>query len=64
MATNKSDNRLNELLEQNNDLLKKQLILQLALQGLSYQTIRKMVKCEMNYVTDFLKPLKSKMGPK
>lgn len=49
------------LLAQTNDLLKKQLILQLALQGVPKQSIRKVVGVGMNYVTDVLRPLKGKV---
>lgn len=58
------DNSLESILGQTNELLKKQLILQLALQGVPQQSIRKIVKCEMKFITDFLKPLKGKMDIK
>ena len=58
----KSKQSLNEvtLLSETNELLKKQLILQLAQLKVSNQEIRKIIGCDMNYITSFLKPLKDK----
>ena len=64
MATKTSTNTVENLLDQTNDLLRKQLILQLALMGVPHQTIRQMVKCDMKYITNLLKPLKGKIPVK
>lgn len=61
MKKDKSENTLELLLDQTNDLLRKQLILQLAMQGVPQQSIRKIVKCDMKYITELLKPLKGKI---
>jgi len=58
----KKSNSLEDGIEQTNDLLRKQLIIQLASFGTSHQTIRKIVGVEMKYVTNLLKPLKGKIG--
>lgn len=50
-----------QLLDQTNNLLRTQLVLQLATMGVPHQTIRKIVKCEMKFITDLLKPLKGKL---
>lgn len=62
MKKNIPDTDLETLLGQTNDLLRKQLILQLALQGVPQQSIRKIVKCDMKYITELLKPLKGKLA--
>ena len=64
MAQKNADLNLEILLSQTNDLLRKQLILQLALQGVPHQAIRQIVKCDMKFVTDLRKPLKGKIPQK
>lgn len=60
----KPEKSLEMLIEETNDLLKKQLILQLAVLGVSQQAIRDSVKCDINYVNSVLKPLKGKIVKK
>jgi hypothetical protein len=61
MPNKNSENGLEMLVEQTNDLLRKQLIIQLAMQGMPQQTIRKVLKCDMKLITEMLKPLKGKI---
>lgn len=61
MAKQRSEASLESLIGQTNDLLRTQLILQLANQGVPKHTIRQIVKCDMNLVTNILKPLKVKV---
>ena len=58
--TKQSVNEVTLLIE-TNELLKKQLILQLAQLKVSNHEIRKIIGCDMNYITSFLKPLKDKL---
>jgi hypothetical protein len=58
MPQKKSNVSTETLLQETNELLKKQLILQLAQLKVPKQSIRQIVKCDMNYVTNILKPLK------
>ena len=57
----KKDRSVEALIEETNDLLKKQMILQLAMQKVPKQAIRKVVGGAMNDITNFLKPLKGKI---
>jgi hypothetical protein len=58
MAQKKSNVSSETLLQETNELLKKLLILQLAQLKVAKHSIRQIVKCDMNYVTNILKPLK------
>ncbi len=49
------------LLQQTNELLRIQLILQLASYGMTQQKIRKIVGVDMKFITNILKPLKGKI---
>lgn len=60
----KKESSTEALLEQTNDLLKKQIILELAILGVPKQSIRKIVGGGMNYITDLLRPLKGKVDIK
>lgn len=64
MPKNNSEPTLELLLEQTNDLLRKQLIIQLALQGVPQRSIREIVKCDMKYINKLIKPLKGKITAK
>lgn len=61
MAKQRTEASLESLIDQTNDLLRKQLILQLANQGVPQHTIRQIVKCDMKLITNILKPLKGKI---
>jgi|GEM_PF-2599753 len=61
---NNAEPDLGAILERTNDLLRRQLILQLVMLGVPHHSIRKIVKCDMKYITEMLKPLKGKIVPK
>ncbi len=50
-----------KLLQETNQLLRINLIIELASYGVPHQTIRKIVGTEMRLITEILKPLKGKV---
>lgn len=64
MPKQKTEPDLPALIEQTNDLLRKHLIIQMVFQGVPNHTIRDIVKCDMNYITKIVKPLKERLPAK